>query len=577
MSGAMDARKFQSLIDILQDQYQHIIGGQDHQNKSSEQMVAAIVDYYEDIISCMPGNVYWLDKNSIAVGCNKNVLDMFGFESIDQYKGLSFEDMARIANWSQEAINSFKNDTLEVLRTGKPKLNIEEPPINHHDGRTIYFLTSRVPLFDQAKNLIGVVGISIDISELKQTQAALKAAKEEAEAASKAKSEFLANMSHDVKTPLSGIIGLSELLTYRLKGQENLEFSQAILTSGRRLLSFFDHCLEVFKLEAGDIALVTERFRLKAVLDEIYELYEPAIKAKGIRLHVKYDENIPEYLIGSCAGIYRVLLNLVGNAVKFTHKGSVMVTLELEQKNERQARIRLTVADTGIGIPQQKINVIFDRFTRLTPSYKGTYEGSGIGLYIVQRYVKTMQGEIRVNSEENKGSQFIITLPLQMPDNTGSNDLNELSGEIPGHARESIAIPNHGEIQARNTDSPCKILLVEDNLTAQLMGSSLLSSLNYQVEVADCGEKALEMFEPGKYDLIFMDIGLPGIQGDAVTRLIRKMENGTAYHVPIIALTAHTTDDFNINYLISGMTSVISKPLSRDQARQIIENCFTCH
>ncbi len=574
----MPLSEFKNLLDILQVQYSHIIGEQDTKEFSSEKIVAAIVNYYEDIISCMPGNVYWLDKNCVGVGCNKNVLDMFGFKALSQYKGLSFEDMARIGKWSPEAMLAFKNDTLEVLQTGKPRLNVEEPPIPHVNGKTIYFLTSRVPLFDQSNNLIGVVGISIDISEQKQIQLELKQAKELAEAASLSKSEFVANMSHDIKTPLSGIIGLSELLTYRLRGQENLEFAQTILMSGRRLLSFFDNCLEVFKLEAGDVALITERFNIKSVVDEIYELYQPTVKTKEITFSIDCDEQIPEFVIGSCAGFYRVLLNLVGNAVKFTNKGSISVSIMLDAKisPEHKAMIKIIIADTGIGIPADKQHVIFDRFTRLIPSYKGTFEGSGIGLFVVQRYVKSMHGEIHVKSEEGKGSQFIVDIPFDVSLTDAEETKHIPLAKISSHTENDTPPLNLQNIHIENSrrDNQVTILLVEDNLTAQLMGSSLLSSMNFKVDVADSGEKALQMFHPGKYDLIFMDIGLPGIQGDAVTKLIRKMELGTSFHTPIIALTAHTTEDININYLSAGIDSVLSKPLSREQAKRIIEYCF---
>lgn len=557
----LNGLKFNHFIEILQQQYSHIIGEQ-NQHRPTDKIVADIVSYYEDIISSMPGNVYWLDKNCNAVGCNQNVLDMFGFKHINEYKGLPFEEMARIGKWSNEAVKAFKADTLEVIETGKPKLNIEEPPINHHDGRTIYFLTSRVPLFDQARNLIGVVGISIDITELKQTQAALHQAKEQAEAMSKMKSEFLANMSHDMKTPLSGIIGLSELLTYRLKAQENLEFSQTILASGRQLLNFFNNCLEVFKLESGDVTLVKESFTLKSVIDEIIELYQPAAKTKGIALHIDYDSAIPQYMIGSYTGIYRVLLNLVGNAVKFTHKGSIIISAKLnkEKINNKKTWIKLEVKDTGIGIPREKLNIIFDQFIRLIPSYKGTYEGSGIGLFVVQRYVDNMQGNIKVSSEEGRGSLFSLNLPFEVD----SSQVQEIKPQKKINPLPFIFDkPVAGEKDVH-------ILLVEDNLTAQLMASSLLLSMNYHVDLADFGEKALEMFEPGKYNLIFMDIGLPGIQGDAVAKLMRKMEQGTSHTVPIIALTAHSTDDINKTFLSAGINNVLSKPLSREQAKEII-------
>ncbi|PJD94004.1 MAG: hypothetical protein CK423_06690, partial [Legionella sp.] len=168
---------------------------------NTQLFIEQIINYYETLLLCMPGNVYWLDNNGIAVGCNKNVLDMFGLTSIEQFKGLSFEDMAKIANWSDKTTQSFKQDTLDVIKTGVAKTQIEEPPINHSNGKLIYFLTHRVPLIDKNNRVLGVVGISVDITERKILEMQIKKAKEAAEAANLAKTEFIANMSHDIRTP----------------------------------------------------------------------------------------------------------------------------------------------------------------------------------------------------------------------------------------------------------------------------------------------------------------------------------------------------------------------------------------
>ncbi len=560
------AIKAKQLVDALMKQYQHIVHEQSP-DITSDKFIEHIINYYEDIINCMPGNVYWLNKNGIAVGCNKNVLDMFGFSSIDQFKGLTFDDMRKSGNWPPEAADSFKNDSIEVVKTGKPKLNIEEPPIPHKDGRIIQFLSSRVPLFDKSGNVIGVVGISVDISELKNTQAELKKAKEQAEAASLAKSEFVANMSHDVKTPLAGIIGISELLLYRLEGEER-EFAETLLMSGRQLMNFFDNCVEVFKLENGKIALGVESFNLRAMLNEITEVFSPAIKSKNLSYELHCSDHLSNEVIGSHAGVYRILLNLVGNAVKFTHKGTVSVHVDLINRNDNDVTISFSVCDTGIGIAKDKLQVIFERFTRLTPSYKGIYEGSGIGLYLVQKYVKAMNGFIQVESEQGKGSQFTVTLPMQI-------NGTEKKPIIIKQRKNQIERTHITSMQeAIHTKFSPRILLVEDNLAVQRIQSSLLTSMSCIVDVANCGEEALGTFKPGKYDLIFMDIGLPDIQGDAVSMHIRKIEEGSGMRTPIIALTAHMTQDITEHCFAAGMEDVLSKPLSLEQAKQIIQNYY---
>jgi signal transduction histidine kinase/CheY-like chemotaxis protein len=573
----------ESSLRTLIDKYQHIFpnGVPEH---DIEQIVKSIIQYHEDIILAMPGNVYWLDKNCKAMGCSKDVLEMFGLTSVEQFKGLFFKDMERIGAWDSAATEAFERDSLEVIRTGRPILNTESPPIPHRDGRILHFLTSRVPLHDRLGNIIGVAGVSIDISELKRTQAALKVEKEKAEAASLAKSEFLANMSHDVKTPLSGIIGLSELLAHRLKDEENLAFAKTLYHSGQQLLNFFDNCLEVFKLESHDVTLSTECFDFTKLLTEIEELYKPAVTSKNLKFTVHYDKAVPSHIMTSRVGIYRVLLNLVGNAVKFTRKGfiAIRVTAETLEEQTQSPKLKIEVEDSGIGIPSDKQKVIFDRFSRLIPSYKGTYEGSGIGLYIVNKFVKVMNGRVNVNSIEGKGSCFTVSLPYTIPDSsqiqlaqhltTAHKNQQRLQQLKAGSLTESIPNQIQSLTLSTNKQRQCaKILIVEDNLTAQLIQRSLLSSIHCDIEIAESGEKALELFEPKKYDLIFMDIGLPGLQGDTTAKLIRKMEKFTPHRTPIIALTAHSAENNDQTYLAAGMQAVLNKPLSREQAQQLID------
>lgn len=530
--------------------------------KNNDEAIKKITQLYENIIYHMPGNVYWLDTNCRAGGCNKNVLDMLGLTSIEEFKGLTFEAMGVVGHWSTEATESFKRDSLEVLRTGIAKLNIEEPPIPHHDGRMIYFLSSRVPIFDNQNKIVGLVGISIDISEIKEAQTKLLAAKNQAEASSRAKSEFIANMSHDVKTPLSGIIGISELLTRQLKG-ENLKVVEMLLMSGQQLLSFFDNCLEVFKIETNEVVVENVHFDVRKLIEELEDLFQPAIKTKELAFEITYGKNLPDFIYGSRQGLYRILLNLLSNAVKFTSEGFVKIYLDANEDSADTVILKFSVSDSGIGIPQDKQKIIFERFSKLTPSHKGIYEGSGMGLFIVQKFVKAMLGEIVINSKEKEGSEFIVTLPFKK----SSVEHRPVPPKINMRNFYSLQHTRKDKLP----DEKLKVLLVEDNVIAQRLQSATLASLNCEVEVAANDKTALVMFAPGKYDLIFMDIGLPDLSGDAVAKLIREREQRTGFRVPIIALTAHLSDNSHDKYLAAGIDDVFSKPLSYDQTKEIID------
>jgi signal transduction histidine kinase/CheY-like chemotaxis protein len=563
--------------DTVLNKYSHLIGTTSGiKIDSIEEVINVIDNYYESIIGYMPGNVYWFDKNCVGIGCNRNVLAMFGFEAVSQFRGLTFEQMGKVkaAGWSSEAAASFKGDTLEVIKTGTAKLNVEEPPVNDRDSSPIYYLTSRVPLFDKTGAVVGMVGLSIDITARKLAEIALEKAKQEAEAASQAKSDFIGNMSHDIKTPLAGLISTAEFLTYELKDARQGKLARNIVDAGRQLMLFFDNCLETAKAERGHAAGTKEYFSLRDVVNEIVQLYKPAVMNKHLDFHAYFDKQVPDYLLGDRASIYRILMNLAGNAVKFTEKGSITLNITLSKKSTAErAVIKISVKDTGIGIPKEKHRYIFERFTRLSPSSKGIM-GSGLGLYLVQKMMESLHGEIHLKSEENEGSEFSIILPLEIPlltpkeyensspDKDSEIDLVEGLAKRPSLVREK-SVPLRKSL--------ARVLLIEDNPIAQNIMELFFTSLQCEIDTADSGARALKLFTPGKYQFVLMDLGLPDLTGNEITARFREAEKDTQKRVPIIALTAHVDTKITQNCLDAGMDQVMSKPLSREQAIQLLD------
>ena len=274
--------------------------------------------------------------------------------------------------------------------------------------------------------------------------------------------------------------------------------------------------------------------------------------------------------MGNRPSLYRVLQNLIGNAIKFTHQGSIDIHIKLyETLPSKDVTIQIVVEDTGIGIPHNKQRIVFENLRRLTPSHQGLYEGSGIGLYLVDKFVKAMAGKIYLESKENKGSKFTLALPFKVP----------LIVENTPHEKNEQAVLNTDnnfptqEVYSRDVSptQPIFILLVEDNQIAQKMTRHLLESLGYHVDIANNGEEALQLLGQKRYDLVYMDVGLPDIDGCEVTRRWRKKEDSRYYPLPIVALTAHAGLSEVTQCLESGMNAVLSKPLLAKQATQLID------
>lgn len=507
----------------------------------------------EEIISHMPGNVYWTDNRGFYLGCNKNTLDTLNLSAVTEIIGKKIDELVID---KKIATDVMRIDT-EVIKNNK-EIVCEQQAFDAEGNWAAYF-TRKLPLHDSEGTVIGVLGVSLDITARKLAEQAMLRAKEAAEDASRAKTEFLANMSHDVKTPLSGIIAVAELLAQRFEGEEK-KLIDGLKSSGERLLQFFEDCIELSQMETTELRYVEKPFSLTKMIMAIQELFTPSSISKGVQFTIFLDPRLPEVLIGNKTYIYRILLNLVGNALKFTAQGAISLSLNLLHPiTDEQVVITMAIQDTGPGIPKHKHNIIFEKMERLTPAYYNAAQGHGIGLYIVDQYVKAMNGKIHLNSEVGQGSTFTITLPLKH-----NGEYNKMS------------LTPTKLLQKKRTASPStlnknvNILLVEDNLLLQDVTQQLLQSIGAKVDVASGGKEALRFFESKKYALILMDVGLLDMNGYQATQQLREFEKQSgAKSTPIIALTAHATLNIEQFCIKSGMQGALSKPLSLEQAEQI--------
>lgn len=558
-----------SITKYLLIKYKDIVNSTGDTTLGLADIVASIVHYYESIIYCMPCNVYWLDRNCVTVGCNKNVLDMFGFSKISDFKGLSFEKMGDLGCWSPGATASFKKDTMEVLNSGQAKLNVEEPVIPHNNGNLIYFLSSRVPLFDLRGKVVAVVGISVDITSRKKTEQRLMEAKQAAEVADKAKTEFIRNARHDIRTPLVGIVGFIELLQNERNINNIHKYTKYLLSSSKQLLNFLNAILGSVDCSSGTISILQEKFNLRKRVDEVINIYRVKALEKGIALYAVFDSLVPSHVIGDPIRVFRIIMELTGNALKYTKQGYVKVSLKLHKIDDFQFFIKLEVEDSGIGISPEKQLILFERFTKYKDNYNNNNNSSGLGLFIVKQFIQELRGTISINSSVLNGTKFTCIIPMQsiLKDyNVATSNTKMLDRII--FDESSISVPPT-RLSAPN--QPIKVLVVEDQLHSSLVVKEILDVFRCMVDVANDGYTAINLFEKNYYDLVLMDIGLPYMDGYEVTKKLRLYEQQFNYRVPIVALTAHFCVEEKKKCLEAQINAIFTKPLFKKTMLHILQ------
>jgi two-component system aerobic respiration control sensor histidine kinase ArcB len=291
---------------------------------------------------------------------------------------------------------------------------LEEPAILQ-DGTELVFLSNKTPLYNKKGSIIGMVGISMDITDRKKTEKELVLEKVKAEVANQAKTAFLNNMRHDIRTALAGIVGAADLLKSETDNEKIRTYTQGLNKAALELLQFLNAILESIRIASGDIPLYTQKFSLTEILENVISLHQPLALQKKLDLRLSMDKSIPKYVIGDSFRIYRIVLELLANALKFTKRGEVNVIATLVKKTTKNLVLKILVKDTGMGIPIDKKSELFAQFNRLTPSYQGVYKGTGLGLFLVKQFIEDLSAEIQVSSTPGKGSSFICLIPLKMP------------------------------------------------------------------------------------------------------------------------------------------------------------------
>lgn len=525
------------------------------------------------------------------------------------------DSQEKVIFWNEAAIRSFGYTENEALGQNLHKLIIPERfqsahthntfTKNHHQDAAHDRMIEVMAVNKQGHEIPFEVSISSivyegqmywagfmrNITDKKKRENELKEAKSLAEAASAAKSEFLANMSHEIRTPMNVIIGLTDHILDSDEQEMTHKNICMVNDAAKLLLNIINQILDFSKVEAGKLELNKAAFDISGTLHRLIEIMESTAAEKNIDLVLYYDSSIPRVAIGDAVRLQQVLINLLGNAIKFTDQGKVELYVKLLSERQLPAshksiKLQITVIDSGIGIAADKMAGLFESFSQVDNSLARPYEGTGLGLSISRKLVQLMGGEITVKSQLGAGSQFSFDIELEVDGTKADQVLTLESWRLPGSSRCRVCEhpanqvarkPETAEVTDVSDSSDCQdinILLVEDKPMNQMLARTILQKQGWRVATADNGLIALEKITTASYDVILMDIQMPELDGVETTKRIRALKNNPNSRTPIIAMTANAMAGDRERYLEQGMDDYIGKPfVAADLKALIIKHC----
>jgi PAS domain S-box-containing protein len=496
----------------------------------------------ESIMDNTPSPIYLFDTGGRLVTCNARFSALMG-RSKEELKGQTRQEFMP----ADIAENHRAND-LDVMKLGQ---GIQFEETNREDGGIRYYQSLKFPLYDELGTVYAICGISTDITEriefdrqLMQKNRDFEQAKLDAEQAASVKSRFLSNMSHEIRNPLNGIIGLTRLLSRTSLDPEQTEYVQLIQSSNDLLLGIVNDILDLAKIESGRRETKPEALDIREELRELVDSFRYQASEKGLGLEWRVDESIPAAILIDPRSLRQILINLVNNAVKFTDQGGV----HIELVPGSPGWMHLTVKDTGIGIPRDKLELVFEKFSQLDSSYTKRFQGTGLGLSIVRELVGLMGIRLEVESDPGKGSCFSLDIPLVPAGDT-----------LPEPVVPASTVPEQRIIHS--------VLVVEDNAINALMLKRLLEKQGYRADTASDGKQGLEKALTGQYDLVLMDVQMPIMNGLDCTRELRRQ----GIRIPVLALTGYALKENLDEFLAAGMNDCLAKPLEERRLLALID------
>jgi PAS domain S-box-containing protein len=529
------------------------------ERKQAEESLAQERNMLRTLIDNLPDFIYIKDSQSRFTTCNATVSNFMGAATPEELIGKTDFDY-----YPAEQASEYYSDEQEVIRTGQSLADKDEPNAGS-TGKIRWIMTSKLPLRDGEGKVVGIVGISRDITERKEAEKRLEQAKEAAELASKAKSQFLANMSHEIRTPLNAIIGISKTLSeYHSKNltRKQVEGLEIVHRSSQRLLLLINGILDLSKIEAGKMDVRLRPFSVDALIAGIRSMAMTLNDKRAVDFVVQKSDSVPKTLVADAQKLHEILTNIVSNSVKFTKRGQIVLKIYVEGD-----RLYFEVSDTGIGIDPRDLDRIFEEFTQVDSSTTRKYQGSGLGLTISKKMVELLGGEIKAQSVLGEGTTVTFYVPLRTSEPTVDETV---TGTVEDkRVRDDIGSePFDARSRARAHEFLPKVLIAEDDEFGRAALKMMLEH-RYQLIFAKDGREVLEKYFSSSPDIVLMDIMMPFVDGyEAFDEIARNVSEPL---VPIIALTAKAMKDDRDELLAHGFTDYIPKPIDDEALIETIE------